>query len=242
MPEGRLQDLIDIQNDVRMAFQWDYAEDAESANQMSLAFDSLNPFGIENWNFNGRSETLKEICQILISSKRVVIIGAAAEQEMVDKINQKGISIIAADGSVGAVRDFRNLVCIVSDLDGGEHIDLAAKSGQKFIIHAHGDNQKKWMDIIEAWSGFSNPPKLVLSHQTNEVISGMMNFGGFTDGDRALCFAIWAGVKVENIELLGFSTKKIGHWSGMTNREKKLKKLVWMEKIVSMFNLDNQID
>ena len=70
----------------------------------------------------------------------------------------------------------------------------------------------------------------------------MMNFGGFTDGDRALCFAIWAGVKVENIELLGFSTKKIGHWSGMTNREKKLKKLVWMEKIVSMFNLDNQID
>ena len=72
------------------------------------------------------------------------------------------------------------------------------------------DNQKKWMDIIKAWSGFSNPPKLVLSHQTNEVISGMMNFGGFTDGDRALCFAIWAGVKVENIELLGFSTKKIG--------------------------------
>ena len=51
MPEGRLQDLIDIQNDVRMAFQWDYAEDVESANQMRLAFDSLNPFGIENWNF-----------------------------------------------------------------------------------------------------------------------------------------------------------------------------------------------
>ncbi len=242
MPEGHLQDLIDIQNDVRLAFQWDYADDVESASQMDLAFDNEAPFGITDWSFQGRCDTLKEICQILISAKKVVIIGAAAQEEMLEKINQDNVSIIAADGSVGALKDFENLVCIISDLDGGDYIDLAAKKGQRFIIHAHGDNHQRWMDIITKWSDFAMPPKLVLSHQTNEEFPGMENFGGFTDGDRALCFAIWAGVKVENIELLGFSTKKIGRWSGVTNREKKLKKLLWMEKIVSMFNLNNQID
>ena len=54
MPEGHLQDLIDIQNDVRLAFQWDYADDVESASQMDLAFDNEAPFGITDWSFQGR--------------------------------------------------------------------------------------------------------------------------------------------------------------------------------------------
>ena len=242
MPEGRLQDLIDIQNEVRLAFGWEYADDFESANQMSLAFDHDVPFGNVDWNFQGRNETLQEICKVLMSSKKVVIIGAAAEKEMLEEINQEDVSIIAADGSVGALKGFQNLVCIVSDLDGGEHIDLAAINSQRFIIHAHGDNHKRWKNILTRWSKFPNPPKLVLSHQTNEQLIGMENFGGFTDGDRALCFAIWAGVKTQNIELIGFSTDKVGEWSGTTNQERKLKKLSWMKKIVSMLNLDSQID
>jgi len=242
MSEGRLQDLIDIQNEVRLAFGWEYTDDFESANQMSLTFDHDAPFGNIDWNIQGRNQTLQDICQDLISSQKVVIIGAAVEKEMLEQINQEDVSIIAADGSVGALKDFQNLVCIVSDLDGGEHIDLAAINSQRFIIHAHGDNHKRWKNILARWSTLPSPPTLVLSHQTDEQLPGMENFGGFTDGDRALCFAIWAGVKTENIELIGFSTDKVGEWSGTTNQEKKLKKLLWMKRIVSMLNLDNQID
>jgi uncharacterized Rossmann fold enzyme len=242
MSDGQLQGLIDIQNEVRLAFGWNYTDDYESAKQLSLAFEGDAPFGVDKWNQQARDETLQEIRGILVSSKRVIIIGAAAEKEMLEKINLEDVSIIAADGSVGVLNDFQNLVCVISDLDGGRHIDLAAIEGQRFIIHAHGDNNNTWKKILAEWSALPMPPKLILTHQTNEELFGMSNFGGFTDGDRALCFAIWAGVKSENIELIGFSTKKIGKWSGVTDQNKKLKKLLWMEKIVSMFKLEDQID
>ena len=123
----------------------------------------------------------------------------------------------------------------------GDILILAAIEGQRFIIHAHGDNNKTWKKILAEWMLFQCL-QINFNHQTNEELFGMSNFGGFTDGDRALCFAIWAGVKSENIELIGFSTKKIGKWSGVTDQNKKLKKLLWMEKIVSMFKLEDQID
>ena len=69
----------------------------------------------------------------------------------------------------------------------------------------------------------------------------MYNFGGFTDGDRAICFALWAGVDVSNISLIGFSTQKIGEWSGTTNQETKVKKLSWMRKVLTFLGLESQI-
>ena len=242
MSDGHLQDLIDIQNEVRQAFKWEYDDDLHSADKMNLAFEGEAPFGVAYWNNRGRDKTLDDICQILTSSKRVLIVGAAAQKEALEKISLEDACIIAADGSVGALEDYQKLVCTVSDLDGGAHIDSAASKGQRFIIHAHGDNHNRWENILAKWSDLPEPPELVLSHQTNETFSGMKNFGGFTDGDRALCFAIWAGVKIQNIELIGFSTDKIGEWSGVTNKQKKLKKLLWMEKIVSMLNLEHQIN
>ena len=39
----------------------------------------------------------------------------------------------------------------------------------------------------------------------------MHNFGGFTDGDRAVCLAINLGVPIKKITLLGFSTTRLGN-------------------------------
>jgi uncharacterized Rossmann fold enzyme len=68
------------------------------------------------------------------------------------------------------------------------------------------------------------------------------NYGGFTDGDRAVCLAIGLGVKLDSIKLVGFSTGQIGQWSGSTNINQKMMKLEWMYKIIEMIGLEDQVD
>ena len=241
MPEGRLQRLIGFQDSVRTSFNWDYSDDLDSAMAMSEVFNQNTPYGLDSWNIDSRDRCLQEICEQLRNSNKVVIIGAAVEKKELENLELDNTAMIAADGSVGAVIDFEGLTCIVSDLDGGKHIDLAASKNQRFIIHAHGDNLSRWQKIIKQWSNYATPPEVILSHQTNEIIKGMYNFGGFTDGDRAICFALWAGVDVSNISLIGFSTQKIGEWSGTTNQKTKMKKLSWMRKVLAFLGLESQI-
>ena len=241
MPGSRLQRLIGFQDDVRLSFGWDYSDDFDSAKSMEGAFKEDFPYGVENWSLDSRNRCLQEICKEIATCDKLVIIGAAVEQQQLSEIDFQNTAVIAADGSVGAMLDFKSLTCIVSDLDGGEHIDFAASRNQRFVIHAHGDNISRWQKVLNNWSTFSNPPSLVLSHQTNEIFQGMHNFGGFTDGDRAVCFALWAGVEEEKIELVGFSTQKVGVWSGATNPETKMKKLSWMKRILGFLNLKTQI-
>jgi uncharacterized Rossmann fold enzyme len=70
----------------------------------------------------------------------------------------------------------------------------------------------------------------------------MENFGGFTDGDRAVCLVLALGVHRHNISLVGFSTTSIGEWSGQTNPVRKLEKLEWMVKILQMLELSEQVE
>ena len=241
MSGGRLKRLIGFQDEVRLAFNWDYSDDLESAKTMESAFGKDLPFGVEHWDLNSRNRCLQEIREELALCDKLIIIGAGVEQQELSDIDFTNAAVIAADGSVGAMDDFKALTCVVSDLDGGGHIDFAALENQRFIIHAHGDNISKWQEVVKKWSSYSNPPSLILSHQINENLDGMINFGGFTDGDRAVCFALWAGVEKEKIKLVGFSTQKVGVWSGTTNPEKKIKKLSWMKKILSFLDLQTQI-
>ena len=241
MPDGRLQRLIGFQDEVRSAFEWNYSDDLDSAKSMESIFSQASPYGVESWSEKSRNHCLRKICEELQSCEKVVIIGAAVEKKEIAELDLENTAVIAADGSVGAMIDYEFLTCVISDLDGGQHIDLAAAKSQRFVLHAHGDNLTRWQNIVENWSRFKAPPEIILSHQTNENMNGMHNFGGFTDGDRAVCFALWAGVNVKQIELIGFSTKKVGAWSGTTNQDRKMKKLSWMKKILTFLNLEKGI-
>ena len=241
MPDGRLQRLIGFQDEVRSAFEWNYSDDLDSAKSMESVFSQASPYGVESWSEKSRNHCLRKICEELQSCEKVVIIGAAVEKKEIAKLDLENTAVIAADGSVGAMIDYEFLTCVISDLDGGQHIDLAAAKSQRFVLHAHGDNLTRWQNIVGNWSRFKTPPEIILSHQTNENMNGMHNFGGFTDGDRAVCFALWAGVNVKQIELIGFSTKKVGAWSGTTNQDRKMKKLSWMKKILTFLNLEKSI-
>jgi hypothetical protein len=49
------------------------------------------------------------------------------------------------------------------------------------------------------------------------------------------------GVNPMNIELVGFSLNKVGMWSATTVPEQKLRKLVWMYRILEMVELHDAV-
>lgn len=228
MHEAPMQSMITIQDEVRAAFGWSEHADVASADAM---MDFLQNHGY--WTMNRRKDTFAELKQKLQNAPRVVIIGAAVEKSEITESARIGDVYVAADGAVGALDSYDNLACVVSDFDGAEHLHKAASLGQTIVAHAHGDNAERWRQCLEKWENSSNPPQLIPSHQTNQRFSQMYNFGGFTDGDRALCMVLSCGVNIENIHLLGFSTRGVGHWSGTTENAQKIAKLKWMKQILS---------
>jgi uncharacterized Rossmann fold enzyme len=242
MPDNQLRELIGFQKKVRSAFDWDYRDDLKSAKEIESIFTMKSPYGIDQWSGQFRNHTLENICKELNDAPRVLILGAAIKAQDIIELEKEDVAMIVADGAVGAINNFEKLICIVSDLDGNPHLDRAALESQRFIIHAHGDNITRWKDSMEKWSNLPSPPEIVLSHQTDDELQDMYNFGGFTDGDRAVCFALWAGVNIDKIELFGFSTTHVGEWSGSTDKKMKMKKLAWMHRILSFIGLGDQVE
>ena len=124
---------------------------------------------------------------------------------------------IVADGAIGAINDYSMVHLLVSDGDGFPYIQNAIDARIPICLHAHGDYP------------------ILLTHQTPLTIENMSNPGGFTDGDRAVCIAFALGA--DSVELVGFSTKEVGPWSGVTDSKRKLIKLKWMSKVLQMLNL-----
>lgn len=240
MYEAFTQGLIDVQDEVRAAFGWAIAPDRESAEQM---VDLVNDHGerINLWTSNGRQESLQALRKRLAGAEEIVILGAAVTAAEVLNLPKTPHLIIAADGAVGALDDDAHLACVVSDFDGGIHLDAAAEIGVLIVAHAHGDNVERWRSSLEHWATSPSPPPLILSHQTPDALDGAYNFGGFTDGDRAVCFALALGISKEKIRLVGFSLDEVGRWSGSTIPEQKLRKLAWMNSILSSIGMNDAV-
>jgi len=93
------------------------------------------------------------------------------------------------------------------------------------VVHAHGDN-------MEALKMYIHKFKRVLPTVQVEPFPGVYNFGGFTDGDRAVCLA--EHFKAREIVLYGFDFHgSVGKYSFTKNEELKRKKLLWAERIVN---------
>ena len=228
--------VFSVQSEVREAFGWSEDDDVESAEllQQSLAKHSL-------WSPVMRELTLTRLRNELVNAERVVLLGAAVEPSELQRFEDTQVVFVAADGAVGVLEVYDRLACVVSDFDGAEHLDRAAEAGQTIVAHAHGDNINRWSGILQRWQEHSSPPSLILSHQVTKELTGVYNFGGFTDGDRALCFVLSMGVVPENIELIGFSTQKVGAWSATTTPSIKMQKLEWMRRIVTELGFGNSI-
>ena len=232
--------LIAVQSEVRSAFGWSVSSDAEGVAAMVQCVHALS-LGVPSWLPESRGKSLDLLRRKLLSAPKIVVIGAAVTQQEADAVATEDAVIIAADGAVGALTSLAKLACIVSDFDGGAYLDDAAKSGAAVVAHGHGDNILRSKEALHNWAESKTPPQLILTHQTPYPVDNAHNFGGFTDGDRAVCFALAMGVKKENIELVGFAMGVVGRWSATTVPEQKLQKLMWMKKILEFVEIDEAI-
>ncbi len=167
--------------------------------------------------------------KILISKKPVFVIGAGPSIAKSPPILKKyrNITRIAADSAVGFLMQSRiQPDIVVTDLDGDlESLQKASKRGI-MVVHAHGGN----MDRIPLARRF---PRCIGTTQS-KPFGRISNFGGFTDGDRAIFLADHFGAG--KIILLGMDFgSRIGKHSNtrVADRRIKLKKLKEAESLLS---------
>ncbi len=139
--------------------------------------------------------------------ERVYVFGAGPSLEKKLERREFGGTLISSDGATSALLE-NGIVphIIVTDLDGNfEDIKRANGLGAYVVVHAHGDNIDKLKHYV---------PKLknVLGTCQTQPLDIIYNFGGFTDGDRAVFLAEGLGAK--EIFLIGFDFGEIvGKWS-----------------------------
>ena len=178
----------------------------------------------------------------IIKDGEVIIFGAGPSLEKSLNLHKdliKDSIKISADGATSALlkSDFLPEI-IVTDLDGNVDDQINANSnGSVTIIHAHGDNISEINKFVPK---FKN--KIIGSTQINpQSFENVYNFGGFTDGDRAVFLA--SHFKAKKIQLIGFDfNEEIGKYAYSEKKDKniKIKKLKWCKKLIELLIKDNQ--
>lgn len=137
--------------------------------------------------------TLDELSEIVGFSDKFIVFGAGPSLKehvelLKDEYDLKNYVLVAADGATTALIEQKIAPDIVAtDLDGNlDDIMLANIRGANIVIHAHGDN----IDKIASLTPYFNN---VLGTTQSQPVGNLYNFGGFTDGDRALFLAVALG-------------------------------------------------
>ncbi len=138
-------------------------------------------------------------------------------------------TLISSGSSVKRLADMGIIPEInVTDLDGdiGSQLEISRK-GAITLIHAHGDNG----DLMRMYAGlFEGPVVLTTQSVPGDIV---YNYGGFTDGDRAVCFARHFGCR--RILLPGFDYSSPMPKEG-SDPAVKLRKLRWAKRIIEEMN------
>lgn len=137
--------------------------------------------------------TLDDLSQIVGFSDKYIVFGAGPSLKehvkfLKENYDLKDYVLISADGATTALIEERISPDIVAtDLDGNmDDILLANLRGANIAVHAHGDNLDA---VIKYTPFFSN----VIGTTQAQPVGNIYNFGGFTDGDRAIFLAVALG-------------------------------------------------
>lgn len=173
---------------------------------------------------------LIEISQLKSSIGREVTIcgnGASLKNDL-EKNEVKGTLISAGPSTSVLLNNGLIPDIFVTDLDGRPDEELEASAlGSLGIIHAHGDNIPLIKKYVPKFVG-----RILITTQSRPF-NLLNNFGGFTDGDRAVMMV--RSFNVNKITLIGFDFNnpipKIG-----TDPRIKARKLMWAKKLIFEFN------
>ncbi|MCE9652960.1 MAG: DUF115 domain-containing protein [Nitrosarchaeum sp.] len=165
--------------------------------------------------------SLKKIKE-MIQGKSVFVIGAGPSLSLaipVLKNFKKTIKIVADSAVKVLVENGINPDIVVTDLDGDEKsLIKVGKTDSIFVVHAHGDNIAK-LCLAENFKNY-------IGTTQSRPFKKIQNFGGFTDGDRAVFLASHFNAK--KIVLFGMDFEdRIGKYSQtkIVEKKTKLKKL-----------------
>ncbi len=163
---------------------------------------------------------VKDVCTVFGNSPSL--------EDDVKRLGTEG-TLIASGSSVGRLLAMGILPdVVVTDLDGDIDAQLEASSrGSLTLLHAHGDNE----ELIGRYAGLLKGPVALTTQSTPRDI--VYDFGGFTDGDRAVCFARHFGCR--RILLPGFDFEHPMPKEG-SDPATKLRKLAWAKKIIVDMN------
>ncbi len=192
--------------------------------KIELKDDELSSKALESHllklRFISREKIYTGLREIL--TQPIVVAGAGPSLETdikkMIKLNiQKSIQIVSADGATAAFR-LVNIVpnIVISDVDGEwESIVWALGRGALILLHGHGDNKDlisdfffKYHDCLEG--------KLLWGTSQNDPGDILFNFGGFTDGDRAIFLSFHFQTPLIGLIGMDFGTK-IGKYSSFNS-------------------------
>ena len=137
--------------------------------------------------------TLDDLSKIVGFSDKYIVFGAGPSikkhiKELKENYDLKDYVLVAADGATTAMIEEKIVPdIVVTDLDGNlDDILLANLKGANIVVHAHCDNLNQ---IVHVTPFFTN----VLGTTQAQPLGNIYNFGGFTDGDRAIFLAVALG-------------------------------------------------
>ncbi len=160
-------------------------------------------------------------------NKDVNIFGAGPSLTEIKRIPSG--TIVAADGVTNYLLELDTTPdIIVTDLDGKiDDILLANRVGSVVFLHAHGDNK-------ELVSRYAKKFRDLYGTTQVKPFGKLLNFGGFTDGDRAVYIA--EHFKPKKISLHGMDFDKNPGKYSFTQPEMfevKMRKLKWAKRLIA---------
>nr|WP_300984819.1 6-hydroxymethylpterin diphosphokinase MptE-like protein [Methanospirillum sp.] len=161
-----------------------------------------------------------ELLKRLIRGETVTVCGNAPSlSRELDRIT--GVVIAADAASEVLIRHGITPDVIVTDLDGIDDYAVELnRRGTILVVHAHGDNIPR----IKRWVPLLNGPLLLTTQ--GKPFNHVHNYGGFTDGDRAVFLGQEMGAS--EIKLAGFDL------DDPDVTPMKRGKLLWARKMLSL--------
>lgn len=192
----------------------------------------LDYFGFDRSADEEAAKVLSEILQsddIGLLKDRIfgkVVTVAGNAPSLSSELNRIEGVVIAADAASlvlynkGIIPDV-----IFTDLDGAEDAFITMnEQGTIIVIHAHGDN----IPLLRRWVPKFRGP--IMGTTQSFPLPHIHNFGGFTDGDRAVYAA--DALLAERVILIGFDL------SDPSVDPMKKGKLLWARKLLGMLGYD----
>jgi hypothetical protein len=136
----------------------------------------------------------------IVRGKEITVAGNGPNLE--EEIGEaRGVLLTADEATSVALRQGLVPAILVTDLDGNVADQVKANAeGTIAVIHGHGDNGPAVREWALRFSGGT------VATTQSRPLGGLRNFGGFTDGDRAVFLADHFGAA--RIHLVGFDFER----------------------------------